>query len=423
MRDGLAAWLDRLPLCRGDSPLALAPDYEQLYFALITSGDETPYWHNPGVWLDGRWDEYPRDVAVLMVSGWYAHHVAANFDKLRELGRRLEKPVRLIVGPWIHNTTMGDDTRTGDVDYGPEADAFGPVHDLRLRWFDRFVRDIPNGVDHEPRLSYFVMGTGAGHRTPEGRLFHGGEWRASDEWPLPGTRYVTCYLQPGGGLAAKPPPLGAAPSEYDFDPRDPCPSIGGNTQELGGPGFLLAGGYDQRGRADLRVCRGDTRPLAERPDVLAFQTAPVASDAEVTGPLATKFWVSSSAVDTDFTARLVDVYPPSADYPEGYALLIAEGILRMRYRGDRPVGEPIVPGEVYEIAIELQPTSNVFKRGHRIRLDVSSAAFPQYDVNPNTGEPLGEHTHTVVAHQTLYHDAVRPSQIVLPLQSGNLAGE
>ena len=143
-----------------------------------------------------------------MVSGWYAHHVAASFDKLRELGRRLEKPVRLIVGPWIHNTTMGDDTRTGDVDYGPEADAFGPMLDLKLRWFDRFVRDIPNGVEEAPRLSYFVMGTGQGHRTPEGRLYHGGEWRTADDWPLPGTRYVAWYLQPGGALATTPPPQG-----------------------------------------------------------------------------------------------------------------------------------------------------------------------------------------------------------------------
>jgi uncharacterized protein len=130
--------------------------------------------------------------------------------------------------------------------------------------------------------------------------------------------------------------------------------------------------------------------------------------------------VASSAVDTDFTARLVDVYPPSPDYPEGYALLIAEGILRLRYRDDRPVGELIVPGEVYEVSIELQPTGNVFKQGHRIRLDISSAAFPQYDVNPNTGEPLGSHTHTVVAHQTVYHDAGRPSHIVLPVVVGNI---
>jgi putative CocE/NonD family hydrolase len=109
------------------------------------------------------------------------------------------------------------------------------------------------------------------------------------------------------------------------------------------------------------------------------------------------------------------VYPPSEDYPDGYALLLSEGILRLRYRDDRPIGELIEPGQVYEIAIDLQPTGNVFKRGHRIRLDVTSSSFPEFDANPNTGEPLGQHTHTVVAHQRVYHDAVRASRIVLPL--------
>jgi putative CocE/NonD family hydrolase len=188
-----------------------------------------------------------------------------------------------------------------------------------------------------------------------------------------------------------------------------------NELPAAGPDFMAVGGQDQRCQPRLRVCRGSDRPLAERPDVLPFQTDALAEDTEVTGPLRTRFWVSSSAVDTDFTARLIDVYPPSADYPEGYALLIAEGILRLRYRDDRPVGEPITPGDVYEISIELQPTSNVFKRGHRIRLDVSSSAFPQYDVNPNTGEPLGRHTRTLVAHQTVFHDAERASHLVLPI--------
>jgi putative CocE/NonD family hydrolase len=149
--------------------------------------------------------------------------------------------------------------------------------------------------------------------------------------------------------------------------------------------------------------------------VLVFQTEPLAEDVEVIGPLETRLWVSSSAVDTDFVGKLIDVYPPSDDYPDGYALLLAEGILRMRYRDDRPVGELIEPGEVYEILLDLQPTGNVFKRGHRIRLDVTSSNFPEFDANPNTGEPLGKHTHTVVAHQVVYHDAGRPSRIVLPI--------
>jgi putative CocE/NonD family hydrolase len=149
--------------------------------------------------------------------------------------------------------------------------------------------------------------------------------------------------------------------------------------------------------------------------VLAFQTEPLTEDTEVVGPLDVRLFVASSAVDTDFVAKLIDVYPPSGDYPDGYALLLSEGILRMRYRDDRPVADLIEPGRVYEIALDLQPTGNVFKRGHRIRLDVTSSCFPEFDANPNTGEPVGRHTHTLVAHQTLYHDADRASRIVLPI--------
>lgn len=411
----LGDWVDRMPIRAGESPLALAPDYEAIFLQTMTSGDDSEYWRNPGARLEGRWDEYPRDVAVLMISGWYGNHIAANFDKYRELGRRLEKPVHLIVGPWIHGPGMGEDTQAGDVEFGPEVTAFGPNLDNRLRWFDRWVRDVPNGIDQEPPLRLFVMGTGDGHKTIEGHLFHGGYWRSAHEWPLPDTRFTTYYLKSGGDLSVEPARPDAEPSRYDYDPTNPCPSIGGYAHDRGIPSVVLVGGQDQRNRPGFRASRGSSRPLAERPDVLVFQTEPLAQPVEVTGPLTTRFWVSTSAVDTDFVAKLIDVYPPSEDYPEGYALLLSEGILRMRYRDDRPIGEPITPNEVYEIEIDLQPTGNVFKQGHRIRLDVTSSSFPEYDVNPNTGEPLGRHTHTVVAHQTLYYDASRPSRIVLPI--------
>ena len=411
----LGDWLDRMPLRRGETPLALAPNYEAIFFDTMTEGDDGPLWQNSAARLEGRWDEYPRDVAVLMVSGWYGNHVAASFDKFRELGRRLDKPVHLIVGPWIHGPGMGEETEAGDVEFGPEASAFGPNLDTRLRWFDRWVRDVPNGVDQEPTLRLFVMGSGDGRKTPEGRLFHGGTWRSAQAWPLPETRFVPFYLQGGGELGEGAPPADEEPSRYDYDPANPCPSIGGYAHDRGIPSVVLVGGQDQRGRAGFRACRGDTRPLAERPDVLAFQAEPLDEDVTVVGPLETQLWVSSSAVDTDFVAKLVDVYPPSDDYPDGYALILSEGILRMRYRDDRPVGESIEPGRVYEIWLDLQPTGNLFKRGHRIRLDVTSSSFPEFDVNPNTGEPLGRHTRTVVAHQAVYHDAERPSRIILPI--------
>jgi putative CocE/NonD family hydrolase len=411
----LADWIEPSALVEGDSPLALAPEYESIFFKTMLTADDVDYWHGPGTLIQGRWDEYPRDVAVLMVSGWYGNHVEGSLEKFVELGSRLEKPVHLIVGPWIHGPGMGEETEAGNVEFGPEATAFGPNLDIRVRWFDRFVRDLPNGVEHDPPLRLFVMGTGDGHKTHAGRLFHGGYWRSEHRWPLPDTRFTSFYLQPGGVLTTALAPADSPPTRYDYDPRTPCPSIGGYAHDKGIPSVVLPGGQDQRGRASFRACRGDTRPLAERDDVQVFQTGPLAEDVEVVGPLETRLWVSSSAVDTDFVGKLIDVYPPSEDYPDGYALLLSEGILRMRYRDDRPVGELIEPGAVYEILLDLQPTGNVFKRGHRIRLDVTSSNFPEFDANPNTGEPLGKHTHTIVAHQAIYHDAARPSRIVLPI--------
>ncbi len=178
----------------------------------------------------------------------------------------------------------------------------------------------------------------------------------------------------------------------------------------------MTGPRDQRCSPAFAACRGCDTPLRDRPDVLSFQTEPLTHAVEVTGPVVARLWVSTSAPDTDFTARLVDVYPASADHPEGCALLVTEGVVRMRYRGDRPVQSLLVPGELYAVDIELSPTSNHFKAGHRIRLDIASACFPQYDVNPNTGEPLGLHTRLEVAQQTVFRDARRPSHVLLPLQ-------
>ena len=157
------------------------------------------------------------------------------------------------------------------------------------------------------------------------------------------------------------------------------------------------------------------RLLSERPDVLVFQTPPLDKDVELTGPVTVRLWISSSAVDTDFTARLLDIHPPSEDYPSGYHMNLTDSIIRARYREGWEKAVLMEPGEVYEVQIELFPTSNLFKAGHRIRLDISSSNFPRLDVNPNTGEPMGRHTHTVVAHNTVYLDREHPSQVELPV--------
>ena len=415
MGRSLDKWLGSKPLRRGQTPLSLAPAYEDVFFSMMEKTDDEPYWHNPTVRLEGRWDEYPKDVAILLISGWFAHHANANLEKLNELGKRSQRSVQLLMGPWVHHPGMGEITVAGEAEFGIEAARFGPVTKLWLDWLDRQMGPSPVAdAREETALRYFLMGTGDGHRTEQGRIFHGGEWHSSKVWPPTHVKPVAWYLQPDKGLTTRLPSETNAYSTYEFDPEHPFPTIGATSQQSENyPAFILPGPRDQVCRPDFFACRGQSGPLSERTDVLVFQTAALDQPIEVTGPLSVRLWVSSSAADTDFTARLIDVYPPSDQWPEGYALLLSEGILRMRYRDRQAKGELIEPGKIYEIEIEINPTSNLFKTGHRIRLDISSSSFPGYDINPNTGEPLGRHTHTVPATQTIFHDHARPSQIVL----------
>src|SRR5438045_3896737 len=177
---------------------------------------------------------------------------------------------------------------------------------------------------------------------------------------------------------------------------------------------MFQGAADQRCRLDFWLC-SDTKPLSARNDVLVFQTPPLASDIEVTGRLIVKLTASSDALDTDFTAKLIDVYPPNADFPAGVDLNVADSIVRGRYRASREHAELMTPGQVYEFTIEMYPTSLVFKKGHRIRLDVSSSNFPRFDLNPNTGEPLNDNHCWRVAENSVYHDPQHPSRIILPI--------
>ncbi len=156
-------------------------------------------------------------------------------------------------------------------------------------------------------------------------------------------------------------------------------------------------------------------PLAARPDILAFQTQPLQEDIEITGPIAVHLWISSSAPDTDFTAKLIDVYPPNEDYPEGYDMNLCDSIQRCRFRDSREHESLMEPGQIYSVTIKLPPTSNLFQAGHRIRIDISSSNFPRFELNPNTGEPLGRHTHTRRAHNAVYVDAEHPSAVMLPI--------
>ena len=157
--------------------------------------------------------------------------------------------------------------------------------------------------------------------------------------------------------------------------------------------------------------------LSEREDVCVFQTEPLEIDVEVTGSMTVNLWVSSDVTDTDFTAKLLDVYPPSTEYPEGFHLPLGDSIRRARFRDGYDSEKLMEPGKIYAVQIELPPVSNLFKKGHRIRLDIASSNFPRFDVNPNTGEPIGKQTRTEIANNTLYTDAEHPSHVVLPVIS------
>jgi predicted acyl esterase len=348
-------------------------------------------------------------------------------------------PQRLLVGPWNHSAMRGRGTSVmGDVDLGPDALWGDAVYNAeRLRWFDRWLKDVPNGVEDDPPVRIFVMGGGRGRMTRDGHLDHGGRWRTEDAWPLARTIYRPYYLRRDGDLRPEPPGEDDASVRFVHDPSHPVPTIAGPVTgfyELVPLGagmnpfyvpprarmrsIVREGGAHQKEEPGVVGALPPYPPLAARPDVLVFQTAPLAEDVEVTGPIAVHLWVSSSAPDTDFTAKLLDVYPPNEDYPEGYHLNLVDSILRCRYRNGFEREEPMTPGEIYPIEIRLPPTSNLFAAGHRIRLDVSSSNFPRFDVNPNTGEPVGRHTHVLSAHNAVYCDAAHPSHLVLPITPG-----
>jgi putative CocE/NonD family hydrolase len=397
--DDLRPWVRTKPLARGETPLRLSPSDERYFFDMLETSDYTDYWKQPTLSMQEHIDRYP-DLPVLAQTSWYGHHVWATTEKWHELRRRGPAPKTLLIGHWLHGYDEYARSFAGDVDFG-EASMLD-VDDLRLRFFDRWLKGLATGVDEEAPVRIFVMGGGSGRQNRDLRLQHGGRWRDEREWPLARTAFTRFFLHGGGALRREAPPAGAPPSVFRFDPDDPAPTIGGNVQDPFFPRLIRGGAFDQRGRAELWVCR-DRRPLRERPDVRVFETEPLAEDVEITGPITVKLWASSSATDTDFTAKLVDVYPPSEDYPDGFAMNLSDSIARARFRNGFARPEWLRPGEVFELTIEPQPTSNLWKSGHRIRIDLSSSNFPHFDVNPHPAE------------NAVYHDASRPSHLVLPI--------
>lgn len=410
MADNRRQYLLSLPLRKGTTPLKLAPEYEEWLVQAMRHGANDAFWAWNNI-IDHP--ERYQDIPVYLVGGWYDSYAGNTTANYAALSRQLKGPVYLIMGPWIHGK-QGDDAH-GQVSFGPEAAIPDPLA-WHLEWFDHFLKGKDNAVGKAAPFAtpvrIFVMGTGDHQRDEHGRMRHGGYWRDEHEWPLSRTRYTDYYLGEGSTLAPTAPSAARSSTSFQFDPRSPVPTIGGNISA--GPGILLQGAWDQRGSDSVWNWTLPI-PLSARNDVLVFQTPPLEEDVEVTGEIVVSLWASTDGFDTDFTAKLVDVHPPTSDFPGGFDMNIADGIVRGRFRRGLDAERLMAPGKAYPFTIKLYPTSNVFRKGHRIRVDVSSSNFPRFDVNPNTGEPLNDNRRTRVATNTIYHDRTHPSHIRLPV--------
>jgi putative CocE/NonD family hydrolase len=351
------------------------------------------YWD--GISLDADYDKV--SVPILSVDGWYDIFLRgdlADDARMRKEGKSPEARTgkRIMIGPWAHGVGTRTALRPGSSGASPAPVDFGDhaAVDMKLvylRWFDHWLKGMDNGVGKDAPVQIFVMGDNV--------------WRNENEWPLARTRYTNYYIRSGGransaigdGVLSPELPAGAATDSFTNDPADPVPSMGGNICCSNVP----SGPWDQRS-------------VERRDDVLVYTTPAMTKALEVTGPIKMELFAATSAKDTDWTAKLVDVYP------NGFAQNIQSGIVRARYReGPGKPAKPIEPGQVLAYSIDLWATSYVIQPGHRLRLEISSSDFPRFDRNLNTGEDANTGTKMVAAKQTIYHSARYPSHVVLPL--------
>jgi len=318
------------------------------------------------------------EIPVLMVGGWYdlnSTKTIRDFLRIRSDGGEAARTAStLVMGPWLHSRL--DQERQGELDY-PGAVGFSTAK--TIEFYDHFLRGVDSSFASGGAVHYYLMGTG--------------EWRISESWPPRGVTFTRSYLQPGGALGPSPPPSGATPSSYLFDPSKPLPTVGGANLDPS-----LKEGPQNQAFVD-----------SFRDDVLVFTSPALQEDVEIAGPVSVELQVSSDRPDTDFTATLVDVYPDRRQ------MLVLESILRMRFRDgvDREVF--MEPGTVYRAAFEIGHTALTFEKGHRVGLIISSSSWPRYHVNPNDGGPLYAGGTGVIATNTVHHDKDHPSALVLPV--------
>ncbi len=323
---------------------------------------------------------------AFIVGGWYDFFLQGSLDSfagLRSKGKtRKSRSPALIVGPWNHSIPS-------EFSFGEKAEWSGMgMEGLILKWFDYWLKDVDNGVPKDPPVRIFVMGDEV--------------WRYENEWPLSRQRLTKFFIHSGGdanssrgnGTLSRSSPGEEEADRFVYDPLNPVPTL---SEDMVARSTYPSEGPHDQSRAESRT------------DVLVYSTAPLEKDIEVTGRISMKLFASTSAADTDFTAKLVDLRP------SGFAQLIADGIIRARYRNSR--ARPVIqkPGVVNEYTIDLWSTSNVFKVGHRIRVDISSSNFPKFDRNLNSGKPVVEESEPLAALQRILHDAKHPSHLVLPV--------
>jgi putative CocE/NonD family hydrolase len=319
---------------------------------------------------------------VFSVGGWYDNFAESDLEAFATLHRK-SNVNRILIGPWAHNMSVPFE----DVDFGPDSSQ--PIRDLQMEWFDQWLMGKDSPLLSKPPVKVFVMGAN--------------KWHESREWPPEGSATRLFYLEShgkansleGDGALTDKPITGAA-DQFVFDPYVPVPTHGGAV--CCNPKVFPWGPLDQH-------------PVESRNDVLVYTTKPLQRDMEVIGPVQVVLYVATTARDTDFTAKLVDVFP------DGKTRNLTDGILRMRYRNSLEKPELVKPGEVYRIAIDAGVTGNVFLKGHRIRVEVSSSNFPRFDRNPNTGGKASDAAKLSKANQTVYHDASHPSALVLSVLS------
>jgi len=391
-------------------------------------------WQEPGLNFEAYYDE-SADVPTVYSGAWYDSYTKATCDNFEALAERKDSDHYLLMGPWTHgwNTyplPSWNKSYSGELEFGEQAPARLPGDAAAL--FDHYLKGEDTWGD-QPTVQYFQMGTGDGSQTRDGRLRHSGEWRSGEEWPLPDTEFTTYYIHEDGRLSTDEPTAEDAATSYEFDPSDPVPTSGQLlvVYHLRAPrreSHRVPARQSQPARHHrprrLRPAHASryarrrvaVRSLEERNDVLVYRTEPLKEDLEITGPIRVSVFGSTDAPDTDFTAKLIDEYPPSEEFPNGFAVNLADSICRGRYRGYRDEPDLLEPGEVYEFEMEPYPTANVFKAGHRIRLDISSSNYPRFDVNHNTGGPLYGDRESQIATNTVHHDAEYATQIELPVQ-------